>query len=111
MGWEVILSGHMDYTEQQAAEFKERFVEIRRRQRLVGIPVLVAILAFALAANAGQGMIFGVPATSLFPVILFVILGAVFYHWRTWRCPACGEALGGSQRLKFCQMCGVRLAD
>ena len=101
----------MDHTEQQASEYKQQFAEIRRRQRVVGIPVLAVIFAFVLAANLGQGMVFGFPVTALFPVIFVAILGAVGYHWRTWRCPACREALGGSHRLKFCQMCGVRLVD
>jgi Zn finger protein HypA/HybF involved in hydrogenase expression len=42
-------------------------------------------------------------------IMIAIVLSAVAFSWRNWRCPACNKYLGKSLWLAFCPACGVPL--
>ena len=64
----------------------------RRRRRFVGTLVAAAVLMFVGASAIGQ--IFGDRYGMI--TLLVVLIGALVFIWRDWRCPACRKGLGSS---------------
>jgi len=42
-------------------------------------------------------------------IVITIVLAALAYSWRNWRCPACNGYLGKSAFLSFCPRCGIPL--
>ena len=78
----------------------------RRRRRFVGTLVAAAVLMFVGASAIGQ--IFGDRYGMI--TLLVVLIGALVFIWRDWRCPACRKGLGVEFRPRVCPHCGARLA-
>jgi hypothetical protein len=74
----------------------------------VSLPL--AAVVFAVAVFRGTGpTLFGIPADVAGPVFLVLVLGALAFTLRNWRCPACEKYLGRSFNPKHCQNCGIQL--
>jgi len=74
----------------------------RRRRQLILAAVLIAGMLWLTQAQGASEQTRG-------PMILAVVLGALAYSWRNWRCPACNGYLGKSAFMSFCPGCGVPL--
>lgn len=101
----------MEYTEQQKKTFREAFALRRKRQLLVSLPAVAAIVAVVILSEekAGAGSVLGLPAALFLPVVLVVIVGTIIFSFRNWRCPACDRYLGKGINPRFCPKCGVPL--
>lgn len=99
----------VEYTEDRKRAFKEQFSARRKRQLLVAAPLIVMI--GVLAFSEGRAEILGIP----FQVVAFAFFGlvvaALLFSLRNWRCPACDRYLGKSVSVKFCPRCGVELSQ
>jgi Na+/citrate or Na+/malate symporter len=97
----------MPFTAEQEAEFKRVFAIRRRRQVILAVPFFFVFLAMIFLRERGE--MFGLPATVIGPVFLVVVIGALIFSVRNWRCPACDKYLGRGMNPKFCVRCGVGL--
>jgi hypothetical protein len=98
----------MEYTEQQKQTFKTQFSERRTRQIIVAVPLIGMVVLFALADEASQ-TVAGLPMAVFLPAFLVVVVGALVFSFRNWRCPACDRYLGKGSNPHFCPKCGVAL--
>jgi hypothetical protein len=99
----------VDYTDHQKQEFRDDFAARRKRQLLATIPILLVVVALAMAdQNSGQLLGFGVAIWG--PVALVCILGFTVFTLKNWRCPACDRYLGKGIFPRFCAKCGVQLS-
>ena len=81
----------------------------RRRTRssvagvvMIGSLLVMVILAdAALSDNALTWLVLG--------VVIALMAGAGYYHWRVWRCPSCEGGLGRDWSPQYCKHCGTRL--
>jgi len=100
----------MEYTQQQREEFKQQFGIRRRRQMILAIPLVALVVVFAvLTDEKAGGTVLGLPMSLAGPAFLVLILGALVFSFRNWRCPACDRYLGKGINPRFCQKCGVAL--
>jgi hypothetical protein len=99
----------MDYTNQQKSAFKEQFAVRRKRQIALAIPLIVLIVAAAMTSDKRTGVVFGLPQSVAGPVFLAVMIGALLFSFRNWRCPACHKYLGKEISPRFCAKCGAAL--
>lgn len=90
----------MEYTETQKAQFMESYAARRARQIAISIALIILMLPLAIVGDR-------VPALSIIMVALVIV--AVAFSLRNWRCPACNGYLGKGFGQKFCQRCGVQL--
>ena len=101
----------MEYTEEQKSQFKATYASRRKRQLAVSAPLVVLVLGFVFMEDRLAGAVRGTSSAVAVPLFLIVILGALVFSLRNWRCPACGKYLGHSFNPKHCQSCGVALRD
>lgn len=100
----------MDHTEQQKTEFKEQFAARRRRQILLGVPLALFVVSLALfGEDKANHTLMGLPSAVAGPLVLALVVGALVFSWRNWRCPACDRYLGKGVSPAFCPKCGVAL--
>jgi hypothetical protein len=98
------------YTAQEQAEFRQQFAARRTRQIIVSIPLVALIVAFAaFTDDKSGGTLLGLPLAVGGPVFLVLIVAAIVFSLRNWRCPACNRYLGKAINPRFCQKCGVAL--
>ena len=97
----------MQYTQEQLEEFKRQFSARRKRQIIVGVSVVV--LAVGFRAFGEQIQKSGVPDVAWITGAFVLILAAIVFSFRNWRCPACDRYLGRSIGPSFCPKCGVAL--
>jgi len=95
----------MRYTEKQKAEFKVRFIEKRRYQVALLVPLAGAVflIGFSMRHVADldlQTLALGTAG---------LVLAAAAFSWLNWRCPACAKYLGKSLSPHHCPKCGVEL--
>ena len=95
----------MQYSEKQKAEFKAKFIQTRRYQIALFVPVGGAafLLVFSQRFVAQLG---------LQPILLgtvFLVLVAAGFSWLNWRCPACRKHLGKGLSPNRCPNCGAVL--
>lgn len=98
----------MNYTERQLAEFRELFASLQRRRKqsnLLGIAAWVTIAIGMLLKVK-----FGLPTEALIWLPGSVFAGSVIYSMFMLKCPGCGTRLA-QEKVKFCQSCGLPLAD
>lgn len=99
----------MQYLEQQLADFKAEFAKRRKRQLLVSLPVVAAILIFAVASENAKVPFFGLPPAVVGGIAFAVVLATLAFSLWNWRCPACKRYLGKGISPSFCPKCGVPL--
>lgn len=100
----------MEYTEQQKATFKEQFKARRKRQLILAVPLVALFLSFAFLTDEKNNIaIPGVPREVIPPLLFAVVIGALVFSLRNWRCPACNTYLGKGIGPRFCRKCGVAL--
>ena len=97
----------MQYTQEQQEEFKRQFSTRRRRQIFLAVPIVV--LAVCVRIFSEQIQKTGIPDAVWITVFLVLVLGAILFSFRNWRCPACDRYLGRSIGPSFCPKCGVAL--
>ena len=72
--------------------------------------LLVIVLAFLFLTDEKNHVTLpGVPKAVVAPVLLALVLGALVFSFRNWRCPACDSYLGKGMSPRFCPKCGVAL--
>ena len=83
----------------------EEFNRRRKRQLILAVGLIGGLMWLtaviersAQISNKTQGA-----------VVVAIVLGAVAYSFKNWRCPACNKYLGKSVFLAFCPLCGVPL--
>lgn len=100
----------MEYTEVQKASFKQEFAARRKRQIILAVPLVAIVIAFAvLTDERNGGTVLGMPAAVVAPAFLVLVVGALVFSFRNWRCPACDKYLGKGIGPRFCPKCGVAL--
>ena len=99
----------MEYTELQKVQFKESFARKQKRQIVVVFPVLAAFVAVILGQEPGSRSIYGIPVVAWVPIFAVLIVAALIFSSRNWRCPACDGYLGRGFHPTFCPKCGVQL--
>jgi hypothetical protein len=90
-------------------EFKESFAQRRKKQLLMAALLIPLILVAVLAEDRGADTILGYSVEVFGPIFFAVVVAALLFSLRNWRCPACSKYLGRSMNPKFCQNCGVEL--
>jgi hypothetical protein len=101
----------MEYTEEQKSQFKAAYALRRKRQLAVSAPLVVLVLALVFTKDHVGGTLLATFSSVAVPLFLIVVVGALIFSFRNWRCPACGKYLGRSFNPKHCQSCGVALRD
>jgi hypothetical protein len=100
----------MEHTEQEKAAFKEQFGQRRKRQIILAIPLVALIVAVSvLADEKAGGPMLGLPIAVVGPVFAVLVVGAIVFSLRNWRCPACDRYLGKGINPRFCPKCGAAL--
>ena len=99
----------MPYTREQEAEFRQQFAVRRKRQIILAIPLFLAIIGVAVAGDSLDRGLFGLPPGILLGAFLILVVGALVFSFRNWRCPACDGYLGKQMNPKFCSKCGFGL--
>lgn len=99
----------MPYTREQEAEFKQLFAQRRKRQIILAIPLVAAIVGLAIFQGSEREDLLGIPPAIWTPAFLVLVLGALIFSFRNWRCPACDRYLGRQMNPTFCSKCGVAL--
>jgi hypothetical protein len=90
-------------------ELREEFTRRRRRQWLVVVPVIAAMLAFHWIDEIPDTALGGLSQTILLLAALGTVLAALAFSLYNWRCPACSKYLGRTINPKHCGNCGFRL--
>ena len=89
------------------SEIKRRYAIRRRRQTLVGIPILVALVSIRIWLS-----VTGTEEPDwLRPTVLLAglaLLGVIVFSRLNWRCPRCNAYLGRFS-FKHCSNCGIEL--
>ena len=101
----------MQYNERQKTEFKETFAQRRRKQLMVAALIIPIVLLAVFYEDSGADTILGYSSEVFGPVFLGVVVVALIFSFRNWRCPGCNKYLGRSINPKFCQNCGVELRN
>jgi hypothetical protein len=100
----------MEHTEQEKAAFKEQFGLRRKRQIILAIPLVALIVAFSVLADEQTGgSMLGLPIAVVGPAFAVLVVGAIVFSLRNWRCPACDRYLGKGINPRFCPKCGAAL--
>jgi hypothetical protein len=100
----------MEYTEQQKAGFKDQFALRRKRQIILAIPMAAIFLAFAFLTDKRNSVtVPDLPTEWMVPIVFALVIGAIVFSLRNWRCPACDKYLGKGISPHFCPKCGVAL--
>jgi hypothetical protein len=99
----------MEYTEGQKASFKQEFAARRKRQVILAVPLVIFIGFAVLADQRNGGPVLGIPAAVFGPAFLALVVVALAFSFRNWRCPACDKYLGKGISPHFCPKCGVAL--
>ena len=78
----------------------------RRRRQLMLVALLIPALIWLswVMEHSGQ-----VSKQAQGPIVMALVVAALAYSWKNWRCPACNRYMGKSAFLSFCPACGVPL--
>jgi hypothetical protein len=71
--------------------------------------LFAAVLAVIFAADKQAGTVLGFPLIVVGPLFLVLIIGALVFSLKNWRCPACDRYLGKVWNPRHCHSCGVAL--
>jgi rubrerythrin len=78
-------------------------LEVRRARQATATRVFAAALAAALLAGVG----FRLPESWWVPAIGGIAALALVFRLANWKCPSCGERLGGRGSSTRCPGCGA----
>ena len=99
----------MPYTHEQETEFKRLFSVRRRRQMFLAASLFPMVIAAAMLRSSARQELFGIRPSMWGPGFLLLIVGALVFSFRNWRCPACDRYLGRRLNPRFCSKCGAVL--
>ena len=99
----------MEYTEGQKEQFRREFAIRRRRQFIMAIPIILIVIVIKAVKDRDDEMLFGMPASTWAPIIILIVVGAIIFSIKNWRCPACNKYLGKNMSPSFCIKCGLPL--
>jgi hypothetical protein len=99
----------MPYTSEQEGQFKQQFAARRKRQLILTVPMILAVIPALALRDSGPRVILGIPSIVWGAAFLVLVAGALIFSFRNWRCPACDRYLGRKLNPKFCSNCGVVL--
>lgn len=88
---------------------REQYAARRRNQRMLGLVLLMLALGVTLVRDPEAGTMLGVPVATMVPVLFVVVVAAVAFSFRNWRCPACRAYLGRKFNPRHCPGCGAEL--
>jgi hypothetical protein len=91
-------------TESQKLQVRQAFARRRRNQFIATAPALLAAVGLGVAGSAAIPL-----AGTIQVAAVAVLIGAVAYAFRNWRCPACDSYLGRTLNPRFCPKCGAEL--
>jgi len=97
----------VEYTDQQRAAFKDAYAKRFRKQLIMGVLLLAALVPLALTDDGAT--FFGLSEAVLGPIAVVAIVGAMIFSVRNWNCPACDRGLGRAFNPKHCPKCGIEL--
>jgi rubrerythrin len=95
------------YTERQKAGFKAKFIQTRRYQMALFVPVGGAVFLLLRSDLYAEDLGFETMVLGA----AFLLLVAAGFSWLNWRCPACRKFLGRGLSPKQCPKCGVELTS
>jgi Na+/citrate or Na+/malate symporter len=98
------------YTAEQQAEFKRQFAARRKRQLILAVPLVLVIIAVVVSRRGSGLESLGLPTDMLVGFFIFLVIGALAFSFKNWRCPACDRYLGRDISPRFCPKCGIGLA-
>lgn len=101
----------MQHTEQQIQEFRTEFLKRRRRQILLAVPVVLAMVGMMSASGRPGETVLGLPAQVAAVGFVSLVGLALVLSFTNWRCPACNRYLGKTISPRFCAKCGVSLGE
>ena len=96
----------MDHAAADLQAFKDEFAR-RRRNLLVAeaiVFVLLVLRVFVLKR------LIDLPAIAWMLFMALLVLAAVWYAHKVWRCPNCGANPGYSLNPPKCEQCGIELS-
>ena len=99
----------MPYTEAERSQIKRAFLRRRRNQRVLTIALAPMIFGALWYQRGPASTIFGVSVQVFGPIFLALVLGALLFSLRNWRCPGCSKYLGYTMNPKYCPNCGAEL--
>jgi hypothetical protein len=101
------VSKHLEpISDERQREIREEYAARRTRQIMIAVVFGVVFLTFfAVRYAGGVGRMANVAAVGF----LVLVVGAAWFSFTNWRCPACEKYLGRSLVWKFCPHCGVQL--
>jgi hypothetical protein len=99
------------HTEEQKCQFIEQFKSRRTRQLMVSLPLIASIVGFSFFREGELEQIAGISSGTLGAGFLVLMVGAIAFSLKNWRCPACNGYLGRTISPRFCQKCGVQLGS
>ena len=99
----------MEYTAQQSPLVKQEFAIRRKRQILLAIPLVAMALFVGLLEDKAGNAVMGISTSVIGPVFAVLVVGAIGFSLRNWRCPACNGYLGKRLNPHFCVKCGAAL--
>lgn len=99
----------MQYTEQQKDEFRQEFARRRKRQLMLAVPIIGLFVLKIFFRTGGKGGALYEFLNSEIPIFILIalIIGALLFSLKNWRCPACNAYLGRDASPRFCPKCGV----
>lgn len=101
----------MTYSDQQILEFRCQFSERRKRQLILAVILLPLVIGVQLMRHGeGGGTLeaIGLTEAAAGKAFFGLVVGALLFSFKNWRCPACDAYLGRSVGHKFCPKCGVK---
>ena len=98
----------MEHTDEQKAGFKQEYAVLRRNQLMVSVPLIVVVFAVAYTRDNQAETLLGLPPNIAAFAFLALVLGALVFSFKNWRCPACDNHLRG-MNPRHCQSCRVAL--
>lgn len=95
-------------TQARDPKIVEEFGRRRRRQITLAVLLITGVIWLTwVMEHYGSGWRLSERDRGM--AVMAVVLSALAYSWRNWRCPACNRYLGKSMWLAFCPGCGVPL--
>ena len=99
----------MEYTQEQKTRFKLVYSGRRRRQLMLTAPVVLLVLGASMMRDGRTDTFFGLSPEIGGPAFLALMIAAVAFSFRNWRCPACDKYLGRNFHPRHCPSCGIAL--
>ncbi len=94
-------------------EDMKKYRSMYEKRRFVRIGLMITALACMLvvAATFPDFRLFGLSKQTWTPFFYLIMFGILIAIGVTWRCPACGAALGSPFSTRLCPRCGIRFTD